>query len=103
MSDTVEDLVTDLEAQLSQESAEAELADAVRSHSDDEIDEDFTDFPDESPRWVENLLERTRELQLKSPTCSKQLTVLSACTGTCAEGHVLDVASPHFMTLLPKF
>ena len=86
------ELVSELEAQLSQESAEAEEAEACRSHSDSEIDEEPLDLePNQTPWWVSSLQRHTQHLG--HPECQTRgpVKVLSACTGACAEGHVLQV------------
>ena len=86
------ELVSELEAQLSQESAEAEETEACRSHSDSEIDEEPLDLePNQTPWWVSSLQRHTQHLG--HPECQTRgpVKVLSACTGACAEGHVLQV------------
>ena len=86
------ELVSELEAQLSQESAEAEEAEACRSHSDSEIDEEPLDLePNQTPWRVSSLQRHTQHLG--HPECQTRgpVKILSACTGACAEGHVLQV------------
>ena len=87
--DDIEELVQELEARLSQESDEAEEAEGVRSRSDDELEVESS--PQEMPAWWINSIMRHTE-QFQATECTQPLKLISACTGACAEGHVLEVS-----------
>lgn len=87
---SVEDLIGDLEAQLSQESEEADVAEACRSSSDDEVAGDEIP-PAATTWWVNSILQHTSEYV--QPKCLHPLKLISACTGACAEGNVLEVTN----------
>lgn len=85
-ADDIEALAEELESKLSQESSEIEAAEAIRSQSDTEDD---LELESESQCWwVQRLMQSTEREAL--PDAAQPVKVISACSGACAEGHVLQ-------------
>lgn len=98
------ELIDDLEAQLSQESCQADMAEACRSSSDDEIDVAEQMLPPPYTWWVNNISRHTTHLAAPPLSeCNQPLKLISACTGACAEGNVLEVTSRTSLLFIHPF
>ena len=80
--------VDSLDKALSQESEEAEAAEDLRVSSESEEDAEIC--VGETAWWVKLLQQHAPLPQAQTSRCRDPVRLLSACTGACAEGHVLQ-------------